>query len=232
MKNFALNRNAVLILTLFFLTKFVQAQDRRLSEISFEANNICKKPTYSIPDSIRNKTYQTYYTIGGWKVLDINGDGWCDWVRGGYEGYRTDQEDAPMHEFIYLGTKHSWRHFGLPKIYNKSLKRYVERVDWGYLGGSASATVFFQPIVIYEKNQSKPYIATVFRPDGPAPWPDQESIKVFQWDDQFDKLRYVDESVRLIIVRFLKEKLCKPVPPVAEDGFPFMISHGDLCKVP
>ena len=224
--------NLVLILILLFLTKSLQAQAENLSELSFKINKTCKKPPRSIPTSVLNKTYKTYYTVGEWIILDINGDGWCDWVRGGYEGYRTDQEEASMDEFIYLGTQRGWRNFGLPKIYNKSLKKYMARIDPGYLGGSASATAFFQPIAIYAKNHSKPYIATVFRPDGPAPWPDQEDIKVFQWDDHFDKLRYVDEPVRLMIVEFLQGELCKTTPAVAEDGFPFLVSHGNLCEMP
>lgn len=232
MKNSISNINLVLLLMLFFFTKSLQAQAEKSTEFSFEKNNICKNPARSIPVSILNKKYKTYYTMGVWKILDINGDGWCDWVRGGYEGYRTDQEEAPMDEFIYLGTQRGWRHFGLPKIYNNSLKKYAARIDSGYLGGSASATAFFQPIVIYAKSQSKPYIATVFRPDGPAPWPDQGDIKVLQWDDHFDKLKYVDEPIRLMVVEFLQRELCKKNPSITEDGFPLLVSQKNLCEVP
>jgi hypothetical protein len=199
-------------------------------DLSFMPFKTCKKPPVSPSNKLLKRGYKTYIYAGSWAIFDINGDGWCDWVRGGNEGYRSDQEYPPLREFIYLGTAKGWRHFDQPKD-KKNLK-----IDIGgsgvstVLSGDYAALNFVEPIPIYSKWQSKPYIATVIRYDAPAPPPSRESIDVYQWNDAFDKLHKVPEKDRLVIVNFLHDKLCKHPAELLSDGdSPFLLAQGELC---
>jgi hypothetical protein len=200
--------------------------------LSFTPFKVCKKLPKAPPAKLLKKTYKTYIDVGDWSIFDINGDGWCDWVRAGNEGHRTDQEEPPIRELIYLGTPKGWRYSEQSEIY-KTL-RAIDRagVDNGYLPGDAPAFNFFQPVVIYSSTQEKPYIAVVGRNDAPAPPPDREDINVLQWDDRFDKLRYVSEESWAMVVDFLQRELCKNPPALLDETHsPLMMAQGDLCGV-
>ena len=219
-----------LVLFLIFIntSTFIFAEE--LSEFSFKPFVACKKPPASPPKKLLERWYKTYMYAGSWEIFDINGDGWCDWVRGGNEGYRSDQEEPPLREFIYLGTARGWRHFD-----KKNIKFDSEAAGYGpyetvVLFGNYSASNFVEPIAIYSKRRKKPYVVAVTRWDAPAPPPDRDYINVFQWDDELDKLRKVPEKDRLGIVDFLHKKLCKDRPELKSYGdSPFLLSQGNLC---
>lgn len=219
-----------LILTaLAFANWNLSASAENIKELSLVPFETCKKPPVSPSPKLFKRSYKTYIYAGSWAILDINGDGWCDWVRGGNEGYRSDQEYPPMREFIYLGTAKGWRHFDQPEI------KHGEIDGWGQgeitlISGDYAALNFFQPIAIYSKGITKPYIAAVIRYDAPAPAPDRENINVFQWSDSLDKLHKVPEKERIAIIDFLHDKLCKDKPELMADGdSPFLLAQGDLC---
>lgn len=218
--------SAVLILTIASAPVLAE----NIADFSFVPFKACKKSPVSPSKKLLKRGYKTYIYAGSWAIFDINGDGWCDWVRGGNEGYRSDQEYPPMREFIYLGTAKGWRHFDQPKE-EKNLK--VDKDGSGVitvLAGDYAALNFVEPIAIYSKGQSKPYIAAVIRYDAPAPPPSRESIDVFRWSDELDKLRKVPEKERATVVNFLHDKLCKYPPDLLSDGdSPFLLAQGDLC---
>jgi hypothetical protein len=200
--------------------------------LSFTPFKVCKKPPKAPPAKLLKKTYKTYIDVGDWSVFDINGDGWCDWVRAGNEGHRTDQEEPPIRELIYLGTPKGWRYCEQSEVYKALWAIDRAGVDNGYLPGDAPAFNFFQPVVIYSSTQEKPYIAVVGRNDAPAPPPDRDDINVLQWDDRFDKLRYVSEESWAMVVEFLQRELCKNPPALLDETHsPLMMAQGDLCSV-
>lgn len=221
-------KKMILFLIFISTTAFIFAGD--LSELSFKPFMACKKPPASPPKKLLERWYKTYMYAGSWEIFDINGDGWCDWVRGGHEGYRSDQEEPPLREFIYLGTARGWRHFD-----KKNIKFDSEAAGYGpyetvVLSGNYWATSFVEPIAIYSKGRKKPYVVAVTRLDAPAPPPDRDYINVFQWDDELDKLRKIPEKDRLGIVDFLHKKLCKDRPELKSYGdSPFLLSQGNLC---
>src|SRR6476620_2764750 len=103
----------VIFLICMYISNFALSED--IKNLSFKPSVSCKKSPISPPKKILSKSYKTYIFAGNWSIFDINGDGWCDWVRGGNEGYRLDEEDPPLREFIYLGTAKGWRHFDQKK---------------------------------------------------------------------------------------------------------------------
>lgn len=167
-----------LVILFFFVfigtSAFASAED--LDELSFKPFVACKKPPVSPPRKLLSRWYKTYMYAGSWEIFDINGDGWCDWIRGGNEGYRSDQESPPLREFIYLGTGKGWRQFDKKNIEFDSEAAGYGPYETVVLFGHFSAISFVEPIAIYSKRQRKPYVVAVFRWDAPAPPPDREYI--------------------------------------------------------
>lgn len=219
------------ITTLFLFFNFhILAYAETNAELSFNTFKACRMPPISPSKKLLARQYKTYIYAGNWKIFDINGDGWCDWVRGGHQGYRTDNEEPPMRDFIYIGTGKGWRHFDQQKNDQNSERKFGDWRNQNILFGSDTALAFYQPIAIYRNGQAKPYVVSVSRYDAPAPPPDRDAIQVFRWDDQMDKLVYVPEVERTLVVDFLHDQLCKyPAALLAEGGEPFMIAQGELC---
>lgn len=216
--------------SLFFIFGSGLGFAENLTELSLVPFETCKKSPVSPSKKLLSRWYKTYMYAGSWETFDINGDGWCDWVRGGNEGYRSDQEDPPLREFIYLGTAKGWRHFDKKKIEVDSETAGYGRYEVVVLSDHYPAVNFVEPIPIYRKGTRKPYIVAVIRLDAPAPPPNRENINVFQWNDELDKLHRVPENDRLGIVDFLHEKLCKAHPELLSYGdSPFLLTQGDLC---
>lgn len=202
-------------------------------QLSFKPFKQCKKSPKLPPKNFFEKTYQTYHSPENWKTFDINGDGLCDWVRGGYEGDRRDEDEPRLRDFIYLGTPSGWRHYSESNIKKMSSNSIIKNSENKFISGRTFALEFFQPIAIYALNQTKPYIAVVTRFDAPAPPPDREKINVLQWYDNFDGLVTVSENERLLVINFLQSELCKNSPALRdENGSPFMITRGTLCNPP
>jgi hypothetical protein len=220
----------ILAIVLVFIGTSVSALSENLNDLSFKPFVACKKPPISPSKKLLERWYKTYVFAGNWEIFDINGDGWCDWVRGGNEGYRSDQESPPLREFIYIGTAKGWRQFDKKNIEFDSEAAGYGPYETVVLSGSYSASNLVEPIAIYSQGRRKPYVVAVTRWDAPAPPPDREYINVFQWDDELDKLRKVPEKDRLRIVDFLHEKLCKDRPELTIYGdSPFLLAQGDLC---
>jgi len=221
-------KNLAFIIFFISISKITFAED--LNDLSFKPFFACKKPPNSPSKKLLNRWYKTYIPAGTWEIFDINGDGWCDWVRGGNEGYRTDEEEPRLREFIYLGTAKGWRHFDKNNIPFDFKAAGYKSYEAPVIFGEYSANGFVEPIAIYSKGKNKPYIVAVYRGDAPAPPPDREYINVYKWDDELDKLRKVSEIDRLNIVDFLHEKLCKDRPELNSYGdSPFLLSQGNLC---
>lgn len=200
------------------------------SDLSFVPFQICKKPPSSPPKKLLDRRYKIYMQVGNWAIFDINGDGWCDWVRGGHEGCSKDNEDPPMRDFIYLGTSNGWRHFDQAKPDEKSKNKIVEKNEENVLSQQHNALNFYQPIAIYRKGKTKPYIATVVRYDAPAPPPNRNQIDVYRWSDQIDKLLVVSEKERDMVIDFLRKKFCM-YPPTSINGEDrFILAMGNLCE--
>lgn len=213
----------------FFCTSCINAHAELKSGLSFIPFQICKRAPVSPSKTLLNRGYKIYMQVGSWAIFDINGDGWCDWIRGGHEGYRTDNEDPPMREFIYLGSSKGWRHFDQAKIDEKSKANISGFNMQNMLSKHHSALNFYQPIAVYRKGQAQPYIATVVRNDAPAPPPNRDQIDVYQWSDQMDKLLIVSDKERGMIIDFLEGQLCKYPPALMDGEGRFIISMGDLC---
>lgn len=188
----------------------------------------CKFSPQPPPKSILEKKYQTHMPMGRWHILDINGDGLCDWVRNGREGFRYDIDAVPLSDMIYLGTPSGWRNFET-RPRNSKIKAMAADFDEEHLHGFAEAHGFYQPISVYRKGHTKPYIIVVERMDAPAPPPNIDAIDVLEWDDNFDSFRIVRGNIRLEVLEFLRSRFCNRPDIPQYDGETLLISLGALC---
>lgn len=200
-------------------------------QLSFKPFKECKKSQKFPPNYFFEKSYITYHSPGNWKIFDINGDGLCDWVRGGHEGDRRDEDEPRLRDFIYLGTSNGWRHYPESNIRKVSSTSIRKNSGNEFISGKTFATEFFQPIAIYVSSHEKPYIAVITRFDAPAPPPDRENINVLQWNENLDRLGPVSEKERILVINFLQSELCKNSPALRDDyGSPLIITRGTLCN--
>lgn len=126
---------------LIFSSNFALSSDS--VNLSFKPVVACKRPPSAPPKKILERFYKTYIPAGRWSIFDINGDGWCDWVRGGNEGYRSDEEYPHLQDFIYLGTAKGWRHFDKKYAKLQSLTVEPELGKTVVLPGDAAALTNF-----------------------------------------------------------------------------------------
>jgi hypothetical protein len=182
------------------------AGSERLSFIPLQK---CISPSKSPPKVLLNKTYKIYTDVGNWQIVDINGDGLCDWVRGGYEGYRTDQETPPVREFIYLGTSTGWRTIARSDAYREAEKRAGVMGITGALSPYSEAFNFYAPFFIWTDTRRAPYVLALSRPDAPAPTPDIEHVLVMRWDETFDLLQFINGADRRKVIDFARLGICK-----------------------
>lgn len=190
----------------------------------------CKKPPKSPPKKLLLKSYKIYTFPGPWSTFDINGDGWCDWVRGGYEGYRSDQEDATLRDFIYLGRATGWSYYESPKNVENLNFDEMRHLNKHSLFSDSGAVEFYEPIPVYVNSERKPYIVTAIRYDAPAPPPGYDRVLVTRWSDKYHGLKEVSDEEKKLIWNFLKKDLCNLPADNYESSYgPRIIKRGALC---
>jgi len=201
-------------------------------EYSLRQKNSCQMSPKAPPKSVFSKSYKIYTYPGPWTIVDINGDGWCDWVRGGHEGYRTDEEEPVLREFIYLGTSRGWRNYASPKNPDNLNGYKIWEMKRDYLLGSSRAVSFYEPIPVYINDEKKPYMITVIRYDAPAPPPDYDQVLITRWDNGKDALKEVSGEEKEAIWNFLRKTLCnRPRDDYEKVHGPRIITLGALCKI-
>jgi hypothetical protein len=95
---------------------FSDAHGVEITSLSLDPPQTCKKPPKSPPYKLLHKEFLVVNSSSNYPfndTVDINGDGWCDWVSMvGGPPHRTDQEIPELEDFIFLGTKSGWKKFG------------------------------------------------------------------------------------------------------------------------
>lgn len=199
---------------------------------SLRPDSDCRASPKAPPKSFFLRSYRTYTYPGPWSVFDINGDGWCDWVRGGYEGHSKDQEEPVLKDFIYLGTSSGWRYYDSPPRKKNLNRDQVWELEKYYLFGESKALNFFEPVPVYKHEDSTPYIVTAIRFDAPAPPPDYDHTYVTRWDRELDGLKEVSSEEKNSVLVFLRRALCIKHPSDLYRKYygPLMIAQGELCS--
>ena len=165
------------------------------SIFSFTPPALCKKPPKEPPKRLLNKRYM----VGGyengfvpdWYRVDLNGDGICDWLRGGIEQSRYDQEAPTAEGSIFLGTPKGWR--------------YWKPTNVKFLPGQ-----FFNPLaaVVYMGNDPRAMVVDYGTLNASDLYVDASAFTVIQWSERYGALRSVDATTTKQVLAFLKRELC------------------------
>ncbi len=154
--------------------------------------------------------------------VDINGDGWCDWVSTAAQPPHRDGVELAqplMKDFIFLGSKRGWRRFGNPK----AIRAFIDQHHFDQPGpydGDAEVSAFVSPMFIYAKDEPRPYVAAISIGqdvlDATA-----DNVVVYRWHEGFDALLQVGAQERIMVLQFLQARYCGgkvslPAQPVAQ----------------
>jgi hypothetical protein len=184
-------------------------------KLSFTPPAPCKKPPKSPPIKLLNQffpdiegdTKPDAYGVGNQPFetnVDINGDGWCDWISlGGMAPHRSG--DSPtMKNFLFLGTKTGWRNFGEIKGVSRNFSYYeMENV----ISPVSPVSAFKGPLFVYSPIQDKPYVIVAWTSeDIITPW--VGDVSVYRWDDDVDMLKRCSSKERASIISFVRESVC------------------------
>lgn len=209
-------------LTVSFLLALLCLQGHALeiADLSLTSTQPCKTPPKAPPYKLLHKKYQTYSIPTNAPfdhTVDINGDGWCDWVSRPSElPYQSDMDEPPMEDFIFLGTPTGWRKFGNMKKFRSDTSGLNR--EGGWLSPDSSAFGFLDVRFIYANGNPVPYVvilAPIFDNRFPLR---MEDIGVLQWNNTFDMLHDVNNEVKNTIIEFLRKQNCEPGKKY-EEGF-------------
>lgn len=182
-----------------------QADAIDMADLSLTPFENCKKPPKSPPHTLMHKSYKSAssknYPFD--ETVDINGDGWCDWVSmAARPPHRGDIDEPPLTDFIFLGTQSGWRKFG-------NLKQVPTDHSQAELpNGNVPVFGFIYPTFVYVRGNKTPFIAVLESFEDIAP-STLKDIFVLRWNSKFDMPDGVSEGDRLMILKFLRIKLCK-----------------------
>jgi hypothetical protein len=192
--------------------------------LSLTPAHACQPPAGS-PGKLLDLAYPNASTGGNAPFdhqVDINGDGWCDWVSTAAQPPHRDGVELmqpQMKDFIFLGGPRGWRRFGNAKAIRAFIDQHDVDRPVPYDGG-AEVSGFVSPLFIFADGEPRPYVAALALAqdvlDARA-----EDVVVYRWHDGFDALLRVGEQERAMVIRFLQAHYCGskavlPVQSVAE----------------
>lgn len=186
-------------------------------ELLFAPTIPCKKPPKSPPrkmldrffPDIEGDTDPAGYGVANRPFetnVDINGDGWCDWVSLGGSAPHMFGESPPMEHFLFLGTETGWRRFG-------TIKDPLQPLPPSRLEGprvlppKAIVSAFQDPLFVYSSQQSAPYVV-VTRTTEDILTAVMSDVDIYRWNDDLDMLELLTLKARAPIILFLRDNAC------------------------
>lgn len=182
-----------------------------VADLSLKPARACQTPPKS-PGKLLNQGYPLDFSTGGNapfnRDVDINGDGWCDWVSTAAQPPQRDGvtwAQPLMKDFIFLGTRSGWRRFGNHKAIRAFIDQHTDDPD--PYEGDDEVTAFVSPLFIYTEQETKPYVATISILQDVIEAKPQDVV-VYRWHDGFDALRQLGEQERSVVIQFLQAQYC------------------------
>ncbi len=193
------------------------AQAIELTELSLTPAHACNAPPRAPPTKLLNKDYPGFSTGGNAPFrhdVDINGDGWCDWVSTAALSPHRDPylwDEPLLKDFIYIGTKKGWRRFGNHQHIVAVRSRGKLGAHQVY-GPDEDVADLIDPTFVYATGSSLPFVSAIsLGQDILDAYPD--NIWVYQWDKGLDALLVVAPREREIVIAFLRQQLCTDQKP-------------------
>lgn len=195
-----------ILFTAFILITFntLKAEPLHISDLSLRPPSECKGSGRPAP---RMKETSSTESIGApASDIDLNGDGWCDWIISLPYPTNTQLPEYKASEAVLLGTPQGARTFGnmgLLKSYWKNKRPVPEGLLIpGGVTGMAPA------LVAYVGKSTVPYFAG-FSSAYPEFWGNAGSYRIYRWNQQFDMPQEVTMHEYTAVMRFWRTKFCR-----------------------
>ncbi|NEX62456.1 hypothetical protein [Noviherbaspirillum galbum] len=191
----------ILLTVLFVKSSFAEAI--RSSDLRLEPMTKCRgagRPAPKTKETIRTESVGVPAT-----GIDLNGDGWCDWIIFVPAPINTQLPEYMAKEAILLGGKRGAKPFGkLDKMRDYQRKQLPIPsglvIPEGIVGMAP-------PLVAYLTRSATPYfmgISTAF----PYFWSDAESYSIYRWNNEFDMPQQVSDIEFVTVLEFWRQKFC------------------------
>lgn len=175
-----------------------------MANLSLTPFESCKKPRKAPPYAVMHKRYNSSTSTNHpfENNVDINGDGWCDWVStAARPPHRGDIDEPILTDFIFLGGQSGWRRFGIQQ-------KFLHGQRQGTLPtGAVPVFGFIYPKFVYQRDDGMPFIVVLQSFEDIAP-STLKDIFVLRWDTNLDMPGGVNDGDRLTVIKFLRTKLC------------------------
>jgi hypothetical protein len=195
---------ALILLSCFAILGPAQAQSLDASTLSLHPPAACKGAGRPAP-----RTRDTVHAeIAGTPAsdIDVDGDGWCDWITSLPYPTNSQGQEYRAREAILLGTANGTRSFG-----NRArLKRYwkTHPQELSNLVVPDGTVGMAPPLVAYAGRDPAPYFAG-FSGAFPDYWGDGDAYKVYKWNQEADAPKQVSSSEYVVVMRFWQKRYCE-----------------------
>jgi hypothetical protein len=210
----------------------MDAQAIEVAELSLLPGQACKAPPKAPPGKLLSKGYYGNFSTGSNAPfvhdVDINGDGWCDWISiAAQPPHREGVEwgQPLMKDFIFLGQKAGWRYFGNKKPIRAFIAEHKFGEPYPY-DGDSEVTHFVSPMFIYTQGDLRPYVSAISIAQDVLD-ATEEDVMVYRWNDAFDTLLDVNDHDRSVVIRFLRMQFCGK-----KESLPLRSVPEAVCRTP
>ena len=194
---------ALILLSCFAILGPAQAQSLDTSTLSLRPPAACKGAGRPAP-----RTRDTVHAeIAGTPAsnLDLNGDGWCDWITPLPYPTNTQGREYVAREAILLGMASGARTFGDAARLKQYWKKHPQEL--GNLVIPDGTTGMAPPLVTYAGNDPVPYFAGLSSAF-PEYWGDGDAYKVYKWNPEADAPQQVSNSEFVTVMKFWQRSYC------------------------
>jgi len=137
--------------------------------------------------------------------IDLNGDGWCDWITPLAYPTNTQGQEYGARDAILLGTASGARTFGDVARLKQYWKKHPQEL--GNLVMPDGTTGMAPPLVAYAGNDPVPYFAGLSSAF-PEYWGDGDAYKVYKWNREADTPQQVGNSEFAAVMKFWQRSYC------------------------
>ena len=193
----------LILLSCFAIPGPAQAQALDASTLSLHPPVACKgagRPAPRTRDTVHADSAGTPSTD-----IDLNGDGWCDWITPLPYPTNAQGQEYGARDAILLGTASGERTFGDGARLRQYWKNHPQAP--GNLVIPNGATGMAPPLIAYAGRDPVPYFAGLSSAF-PEYWGDGDAYKVYKWNQEADAPQQVGSREFATVMKFWQRSYC------------------------
>lgn len=199
-----MNASRLAFACLFLTFQPVQAESLSFSHLSMRPPVQCKGAGRPAPRT--KETIRTESVAAPASNIDLDGDGWCDWIISLPYPTNTQLPEYRAGEAILLGTPEGARSFGNMKRLKAFWKRKLPVPEGLVVPGAVTGMA--PVLVAYAAEGTAPYFAG-FSSAYPDFWGNPGSYRIYRWNHEFDMPQEVSKHDYAFVMRFWQKEFCR-----------------------